>query len=314
MKLTVALDWTPNTLQAGLWVAQAEGYFKEKGLTVELISPEEDQYAITPGKRLAQKQVQIAIGPSETVISYNTLGENSVPLVGIAAMLQQDTSALVTLKERGITRPAQLDGKIVGSYGARFEDEIVRQLVITDGGKGNFTVKKPEKLSMWQHLKEGSVDAAWVFMPWEGILAAHEQLVFNVFQLGNFGIPYGYSPLLITHQDFIRDENKALRAFIAAVEQGWKKVKKDPRKASRRLKDYITTPAFQDEKLIRKSLEQIVPSITNERGQWGFMEGYHWIDFVDWMIENQILKDTQGIPMNHGQIDTAMLYTNEFFK
>jgi ABC-type nitrate/sulfonate/bicarbonate transport system substrate-binding protein len=36
-KLTVALDWTPNTNHVGLYVAQAKGWFSEAGLDVEIL-------------------------------------------------------------------------------------------------------------------------------------------------------------------------------------------------------------------------------------------------------------------------------------
>ncbi len=39
----------------------------------------------------------------------------------VAALLQEDTSAIVTLKSSGIDRPKDLEGKRYASYGARFE-------------------------------------------------------------------------------------------------------------------------------------------------------------------------------------------------
>lgn len=315
MKLKVGLDRTPNTLHAGLLLAEVKGYFKDHDLEVEMLSPAEDHYAVTPAKKLAQKQVHLAIGPSENVISYNTLGDKSASLVAIAAMLQQDTGAITTLKDSGVERPSQLDGKTIGSYGARFENDIVRQLIIQDGGRGNFIVKKPEKLEMWHSLINRTIDAAWIFLPWEGVKAEYEENVkLNTFQLRDFNIPYGYSPLLITHQDFIQDENQALKAFLIATERGWRDVYDNPEKAAKLLSEHTKYPDFREKAIVRKSLEMIAPALFNDNDQWGFMEGYHWIDFVDWMIKCQILKDSDGVPMNHGQIDTSMLYTNEFFK
>ena len=36
-KLSVALDWTPNTNHVGLYVAQAKGWFEEAGLDVDIL-------------------------------------------------------------------------------------------------------------------------------------------------------------------------------------------------------------------------------------------------------------------------------------
>ena len=36
-KLSIALDWTPNTNHVGLYVAEAQGWFKDAGLEVEIL-------------------------------------------------------------------------------------------------------------------------------------------------------------------------------------------------------------------------------------------------------------------------------------
>ncbi|HLL94923.1 MAG TPA: ABC transporter substrate-binding protein, partial [Spirosoma sp.] len=119
--IRLALDWTPNTNHTGFYVALAKGTYKKAGLDVQIISPDIDNYQLTPAKRVALGQADLAITPSESVISFQTKG---VPLVAIAAVLARDASAIITLKQSGITRPQQLDGKVYASYGARYEDEI----------------------------------------------------------------------------------------------------------------------------------------------------------------------------------------------
>ena len=41
-KVTLCLDWTPNTNHTGFYVAQAMGYYEENGLDVEIVQPPED--------------------------------------------------------------------------------------------------------------------------------------------------------------------------------------------------------------------------------------------------------------------------------
>jgi hypothetical protein len=95
-------------------------------------------------------------------------------LVAIAAVCQQDTSAIVALGDSDIDRPADLDGNTYASYDARFEDHIVEQLVRNDGGEGDIEITTPPKLGIWNTLVEGAADATWVFMPWEGVLAERD--------------------------------------------------------------------------------------------------------------------------------------------
>lgn len=314
MKLTFALDWSPNTLHAGYFIAEAEGYFRDNELDVTFVTPEEDNYATTPAKKLADRQVHVAVAPSESVISFNTLPD-PVPLVAIAAVLQEDASAIVTRSDSGITRPAQLDGKTFASYQARFEDDIVRQLVRADGGQGNLTITNPDKLEMWRTVAEGTADATWVFLPWEGPKARHEaQVTFNAFRLSDYHIPYGYSPLLVTHEELIEQEPERLRAFVRAVEKGWRFVNDRPDRAAEILCDHIRHPDFQNREMIKESLILLQPAILDDSDRWGFMDGTRWLSWVEWMIDTKVLKDTSGTPINFGQIDTSMFYTNDFFK
>jgi NitT/TauT family transport system substrate-binding protein len=315
MHLKLALDWTPNTLHAGILIADAKGYYKDDDLDLEFINPADDNYAVTPAKKLAQKQVHLAITPSESVISFN-MRKDPTPLQAIAANLQQDTSAIVALKDSGIERPAQMDGRRFASYNARFENDIVRQMVKNDGGKGDLEVTNPEMLSMWDNLVEKKADATWVFLPWEGVKAKyeHDDLQYHAFQMADYGVPYGYSPLIISHQDFINDENAALKVFLQATERGWRDVYDNPEDAAQVLHKHVDQPEFKNLDFITDSLKMIQPALLTADDRWGFMEGQRWVNFIDWMINHEILKDEEGVPMNHGQIDTSMLYTNEFFK
>lgn len=314
MKLAFALDWTPNTLHAGYFIAEAEGYFKKSQLDVAFVTPEEDHYATTPAKKLADRKVHIAVAPSESVISFNTL-PSAVPLVAIAAVLQKDTSAIVTRSDSGITRPAQLDGKTFASYHARFEDDIVRALVKADGGQGDLVISNPDKLEMWRTVAEGTADATWVFLPWEGPKAKREaNVTFNAFRLSDYHIPYGFSPLLVTHEELIEQEPNLLQAFVRAVERGWRFVADHPSRAAEILCAHITHPDFQNKEMIEESLKMLRPAILDDGGRWGFMEGTRWLSWIEWMIDTEVLKNTAGTPINFGQIDTSMLYTNDFFK
>lgn len=41
-KITLALDWTPNTNHTGIYVALAKGYFKDAGLEVSVVQPSQN--------------------------------------------------------------------------------------------------------------------------------------------------------------------------------------------------------------------------------------------------------------------------------
>ncbi len=223
----LALDWSPNTLHAGFLLALHKGWYAEAGIELTLRSPEEDNYALTPAKQLANGLVHFGIAPTESVISYHTLSK-PVPLKAVAALLQEDTSAIVTLREKGISRPKSLDGKTYASYSARFEDCIVKRLIRNDGGCGMIRTVNPDKLGIWDTLVDEKADATWVFMPWEGVLAQRAGLELNAFKLGDFGIPYGYSPLLLTHESILEEYPGTVCQFLKTTGKGFRFAAEQP--------------------------------------------------------------------------------------
>ena len=146
MKLKVALDWSPNVIHAGLYVAQIENLWKGSGLEVEYISVEIDNYQKKTTQRLAEGEVHIALGPSEHLLDYCLLREETAPLKAIATVMQEETSAFVTLSDSGITRPAQLDGKTYGGYRTQLEQELLTSLIRQDGGEGAITLVTPPQI------------------------------------------------------------------------------------------------------------------------------------------------------------------------
>ena len=135
-KLKIALDWTPNVNHVGFFVAQEKGFYEEEEVDLTIISPLTDDYALTPAKKLELGQVDFALCPTESLISFRTK-ESPFSMVALATILQDDLSAIVTLSDSDIARPMALDGKIYSSYKARYEDQIVREMMKNDGGEGH---------------------------------------------------------------------------------------------------------------------------------------------------------------------------------
>ncbi|MEJ7660812.1 MAG: ABC transporter substrate-binding protein [Hymenobacter sp.] len=178
-------------------MAQELGYYAEADLLVNLLSPAADNYATTPAKKLETGAADFAIAPFESVISLNTKA-NHVPAVAVAALLQADISSVAVLKKQRPGAARDLDGCAYASYQARYEDKIVQQLVINDGGAGDLRLSYPPKLGIWETLLTGAADATWIFDNWEGIEAETNGVQLTKFRLADYGIPYGYSPVLLT--------------------------------------------------------------------------------------------------------------------
>ena len=187
--IKIALDWTPNINHIGIFVAKEMGFYHEEKIDVQILNPADDNYSLTPGKKLEMGITDFAIAPFETVISLNNK-INTVNAIAVFAILKEDISSIATLSSAGINRPKDLDGKIYASYKARYEDHIVKELIKNDGGSGDIKLLYPDKLGIWNTLLQQKADATWIFNNWEGIEAASKNIALNKFQLTDFNIPY----------------------------------------------------------------------------------------------------------------------------
>lgn len=81
---------------------------------MEFINPLDTNYTKTPRMHVESGEAHFGICPSETVISCHTTDKpkpKGERIVSVAAILQTQTSAIVTLKTSGIDTPKKLDGK-----------------------------------------------------------------------------------------------------------------------------------------------------------------------------------------------------------
>lgn len=300
--IRVALDWTANTNHTGFYVAREIGLYTDADLDVALITPNLDGYETTPAKKLELGLADFALAPFESVISLHTKQHN-VPVQAIAALLQEDISAVVTLSSSAITRPNELDGRTYASYKARYEDSIIRQMVINDGGTGNVQVVYPEKLGIWNTLLTNAADATWIFDNWEGVEADTSGVQLTKFRLADYQIPYAYSPVIMATREAIEQKRAICETFINATKKGFLYANENPQAAVDILTKYVPE---RDVRLIDLVKSQAyTASYYGDQTSWGRMDANRIQRFVDWLC-------TQGL--EKAGLDINLLYTNDLIR
>jgi len=300
--LRIALDWTPNTIHTGLFLAQHLGLYSSAGLDVQLLAPD-PAYATSPAKRLEQGSVDLAICPSESCIAYAENGK--MQLQAVYAILQRDASAIYS---RGLSRVGELGGggKVYGSYNARFEDAIVRAVVEKDGGEGGKMEIQREtgRLSLFESARKGEVDATWVFVPWEGVEAELEGVEGRYFRLEEYGVPYGYSPVIARKVGGGEGQvdGEVLKKFVKATREAYDIVSKDVRVGVEALRPFCT-PERSEEFLV-KSQERINEFYGDGSGRLGSMSEAKWKSWIEWLEEQKMLEV--------GAVKVESIFTNEF--
>ncbi|MBK6611134.1 MAG: ABC transporter substrate-binding protein [Sphingobacteriales bacterium] len=302
IKLKLALDWTPNVNHIGFIIAKELGFYNQKGIDLEILSPKDDNYSMTPGKKLELDIADFAIAPFETVISLNNKA-NQVQAVAIYAILQRDLSCIATLNSSNITSPKLLDGKTYASYKARYEDHIVKEMIKNDGGKGDLNIIYPEKLGIWNTLLSGKADSTWIFDNWEGIEASGKSIELNKFNLAEFNIPYSYSPIVLTKKENVTKQKELYSKFIIATKSGFLYAKNHLTEATEILSRYVTEYDFKNMDL-EKAISFSIPHFGDE-SNCGIMEQERVSSFTKWLVDKG-LEDKA--------ILNQSLFTNELFE
>lgn len=219
-KIKLALDWTPNINHIGFFVAKEKGFYKENDLKVEFLTPDLDDYLITPAKKVEMNISDFGLCPTESLISFRTK-KNPFILKGLMTIFQEDVSAIATVESNNILRPKHLDGRSYASYKARYEDKIIKKMIINDGGKGNLKIFYPKRLGIWNTLIENKYDSTWIFINWEGVEASKKNINLELYKMSDFGIPYSYSPILFSSSDYINNNSNTVKKFIESSRKGY---------------------------------------------------------------------------------------------
>jgi ABC-type nitrate/sulfonate/bicarbonate transport system substrate-binding protein len=297
-ELKIALDWTPNANHIGFLVSQNMGFYKEEQLDVLFIDPSHDNYSVTPAKKVELGLVDMAMCPLESVISYQTKSQ-AFDLVAIAALFKEDLSAIVCKNNSGISSPKYLDHTIYGSYNARYEDAIVRQMIKNDGGQGIINCVYPDKLKIWDAMENDDITATWIFTNWESLYRSDTSLNLTYFKLKDYGIPYSYSPVIACSKHATATITSHLKAFLKATKKGFIYAQNNNKHAAKILATYIPE---KDQNIDLKQSVKITCDALGDHNKWGIMDIQGINDFLNWLKKNKLEQH---------DLNATSLFTND---
>lgn len=298
-KITFVLDWTPNTNHTGLYVAEAKGYFKEAGIEVEIVQPPEDGAEVLVGSGKAQFGVsfQDSMMPAIT-------GDHPMPIEAVAAILQHNTSGIISRKGEGMDRPKGMEGKKYATWDLDLEKATIKNVVEADGGSFDKVELIPSTVTdEVSALKSKSVDAIWIFYGWAGIATEVAGLETDYFAFADINSALDfYTPVIIGNKDYMKENPAVTKAFLSAVKKGYEFAIENPQEAA----DILCKASPElDPQLVLASQNYMKDQYKAEVGQWGYMDPVRWNGFYNW-INATGLSETM-IPENTG-------FTNEYLE
>ena len=294
--ITICLDWTPNTNHTGLYVAAANGYFEDAGLNVSIVQPPEDGATAI----CAAGQVEFAVTVQDNLAAAFAR-ENPLGVTAVAALLQHNTSGILSRAGEGMDRPSGLEGHRYSTYNGAIELAIMQQVVEADGGDFSQVELIPYTLEDEAGaLMENLTDAIWVYYGWGGINAQLAGLDFDYFYFKDIDPVFDYyTPIIIANNDFLSEHPDTAKAFLNAVAQGYEYAIENPEEAAHILIDSDTTGSLSvSEDLIVQSQIWMADQYKAEVEQWGYIDPARWNAFYNWLNDNGLVE--QPIPENTG--------------
>ena len=294
--VTLMLDWVPNTNHTGIYVAQANGYFEDVGLEVNIIEP---------GEVYAEHAV--AAGIADFGVSFQeqvTLARaDDVPIVSIAAIIQHNSSGFASRGELAVNSPRDWEGLRYGAFGSPFEVPTLEVVMGCDGGDIEaleiVDIGYSDPLAL---LDEEQIDLAWIFYGWQGIQAEHEGIELQIVMMEEWSdcIPDYYTPVFIASEETIRERPQIVLAYLEAISRGYLFAIDNPDQAAGILLDAV--PELESE-LVRRSQSWLSSHYQAEAPRWGEQDLHIWKAYSAWMVEMGILAEP---------IQAEDAFTNEY--
>jgi len=292
--VTICLDWIPNPNHAGLYAAQALGYFEEEGIDAEIVQPG-DNYAL---QLVAANQAQIGVSYQEEVTFARQSG---IPVVSIAAVIQHNTSCFAAPTANGIKTIADFEGCTYGGWSGQVETALLkyieqeydfsRPVEIIDLGSSDFFAATESK----------QVDFSWIYYATTGVEAQLRDVDLDIIWVKDIAPEMDYyTPVLTAEEGWLAENGDIARKVLAAVSRGYEYADSHPAETAQILLDAV--PEL-DEELINAGMEWMAGKYKDDAPYWGRQDQAIWQGFGDWLYENGCLE---------APFESSNAFTNEY--
>lgn len=300
-EIIVSLDWTPNTNHTGLYVALANGYYADAGLNVKIVQPPEGD-AIAA---CSSGQVQFAVGYQDLLLPAFT-SETPMEVTAVAALLQHNTSCIVSKKGAGMDTPKGLEGKQYLTWQSPIELAMMKSVVEADGGDFSKVEQIPDvPTDEAQDVNANPNHAIWIYYGWGGINAEVNNIEVDTFFFKDLNPVFDYySPVLVANNQLINDDPETVKAFLAATQKGYEYAVSNPDEAAQILIDSDDTGALDGcEELVKASQKWMADQYVADAPKWGYIDPARWNAFYNWVADEKIIDEK--LPENTG-------FTNDY--
>jgi len=265
--------WVNQAQFAGIFVAKERGYFQMNGLNVVI---KEFGFETNTVKDVADGKVDMVLTTPEALLKAVDGGAD---LVAVASYFQSSPMLIVTLRDSGISSPADFKGKLLGNKGGNIEEELLYALLLNSVGLSTSEAKIVNvgfETRETDDLRLRTVNVIDLYRTDELYFFNRDKIAYKLIYPEQFGINT-FSDILVVRRDYLNKNQKTIKAFIKASIQGWEKALSDYNLAVGDTLKNVTDANYKDFDHQMFIIKQSAPLIRPSPAQSiGAMEADRW--------------------------------------
>jgi putative hydroxymethylpyrimidine transport system substrate-binding protein len=277
---SLLLDFTPNGVHAGIYLATARGYDDAEGVQLEVRAPGASTDAL---RLLAAGKVDMAILDIHDLALAREQGRD---VVGVMALVQSPLAAV--LAQSQVTRPRALEGRRAGVTGLPSDVAVLQSVVAGDGGDPAKVKTTTIGFEAVKAMVAGRVDAATAFWNVEGVALKEKRPGTREFRVDDYGAPPYPELVLCVTRRTLDEKRPVLQATIRALQRGYVQAQNDPESAVGALVD---ADSGLDRAAATAQLDAVAPAFTAGAAAYGELREDVLQKWAAWDLEFGIVHE-----------------------
>jgi putative hydroxymethylpyrimidine transport system substrate-binding protein len=251
-QVTLALDFTPNGVHAGIYAALAQGLDTRHDVKLVVRQPSASTDSL---KLLATGRADLAI------VDIHDLGlaaEKGTDIVAVGQLVNRPLASVIAQSK--VARPRALEGRRVGVTGLPSDIAVLKSMVRSDGGDYGKVKTVTIGFSAVPDLIAKKVDAATAFWNAEGVTLQQRGVPVKIFRADDFGAPHYPELVVAAKRETVDKRADLVKRALATLADGSKAAKANPEVALQP----IVKASGADPGLIRAELKAVRPILSND--------------------------------------------------
>ncbi len=217
---SLLLDFTPNGVHTGIYLALAREYDAAEGVGLEVRAPSASTDAL---RQLQGGRADMAI------LDIHDLGlarQEGADIVGVMAIVQRPLASVIATPD--VRRPRDLEGRRAGGTGLPSDVAVLRSVVAGDGGDPDRVKTTTIGFEAVKALLAGRVAGATAFWNVEGVALRERRPDMQEFRVDDYGAPAYPELVLCVTRSTLEERRPVVAATIRALRRGYVSAQTDP--------------------------------------------------------------------------------------